>query len=298
MILNRNAGIGLFEKNTHNEEGLFLFDFNTQKRIYLKAYSDWKPESVSPDGNKIAITNYPSTKTKYSKTDLIVMDLNSQNVLLDTHKYFVLDTAFDVTGNKLLVTAHKMKTFCLDIFKNEISAELPKELRLYKGDLDPEHNSFIMPCEKAKDTCYTFDFTTGKTGIQKLGIKERICRIRYSIDLAHLYAISEANILYCFDRNYKIKWSKNFNDTGRINSSDIYLTDNSMYIAVEAHDVKTNDWGTDFVIESNSGEIVNRIEGYQYRGRFATDYFKNRVLLHTFKTIDLITGHVSEEKII
>ena len=67
MILNRNAGIGLLKK-IHNEE-VFLFDFNTQKRIYLKAYSDWKPESVSPDGNKIAITNYPSTETKYSKTD-------------------------------------------------------------------------------------------------------------------------------------------------------------------------------------------------------------------------------------
>ena len=68
-----------------------------------------------------------------------------------------------------------------------------------------------------------------------------------------------------------------------------------MYIAVETHDVKQNDWGTDFVIESNSGEIVNRIEGYQYRGRFATDYFENRVLLHTFKTIDLITG-ISQKK--
>ena len=51
----------------------------------------------------------------------------------------------------------------------------------------------------------------------------------------------------------KIKWSKDFNDIGRINSSDI--TDNNIYIAVEAQDVKTNNWGTDFVIESNSGEI-------------------------------------------
>lgn len=45
------------------------------------------------------------------------MDSNSQNVLLDTHKYFVLDTAFDMAGSKLLVTAHKMKTFCLDLLK-------------------------------------------------------------------------------------------------------------------------------------------------------------------------------------
>ncbi|CAM3593983.1 hypothetical protein ELOC111193_12610 [Elizabethkingia occulta] len=298
MILNRNAGIGLFEKNNHNEEGLFLFDFNTHERIYLKTYPEWKPESISPDGSKIAITNYPSTKTRYSKTDLIVMDRNSQNVLLDTHKYFVLDTAFDMAGSKLLVTAHKMKTFCLDLLKNEIIAELPKELRLYNGDLDLEHNSFIMPCEKAKDTCYTFDFATGKTGIQKLGIKEKICRIRYSIDFSNIYVISEANILYCFDRNYKIKWSKDFSDIGRIDSSDIFITDDNNYIAVEAVDVKTNDWGSDFVIECNNGEIVNRIEGYQYRGRFATDYFENRVLLHTFKTVDLITGHISEEKII
>ncbi|PUB34716.1 hypothetical protein C8J95_102384 [Elizabethkingia sp. YR214] len=298
MILNRNAGIGLFEKNNHNEEGLFLFDFNTQERKYLKAYAEWKPESISPDGNKIVITNYPSTKTKYSKTDLIVMDCSSQNVLFDTHKYFVLDTAFDATGSKLLVTAHKIKTFCLDILKNEIIAELPKELRLYNGDLDLEHNSFIMPYEKAKDTCHTFDFTTNEIGIQRFGIREKIRRIKYSIDSSQIYAISEANILYCFDEYYKIKWSKDFNDIGRIDSSDIFITDDNNYIAVEAADVKTNDWGTDFVIECNSGEIVNQIEGYQYRGRFATDYFENKVLLHTFKTIDLITGHISEEKII
>lgn len=298
MILNRNAKIGLFEKNIGNEEGLFLLDFNTQEKIYLKTYLEWKPESISPDGNKIAITNYPSTKTKYSKTDLIIMDRNSQNILFDTHKYFVLDTTFDAVGNKLLITAHNMKTFCLDIFKNEIIAELPKAFRLYKGDLNLENNSFIMPCEKTKDTCYLFDFTTGKIEVQKFGISDKICRVKYSLDLSHGYIISENNILYCFDNDYKIKWRKSFNNVGRINFSDIYRTDNNNYIAIEAEDIKTNNWGTDFVIKCDNGEIVNQIEGYQYRGGFATDYFENKVLLHTFKTLDLITGHVSEKKII
>ena len=95
-----------------------------------------------------------------------------------------------------------------------------------------------MPCEKTKGTCYTFDFTTGKEGIQKFGIREKIRRIKYSIDSSQIYAISEANILYCFDRNYKIKWSKNFNDIGRIDSSDIFITDDNKYITVEAVDVK------------------------------------------------------------
>ena len=103
-----------------------------------------------------------------------------------------------------------------------------------------------MPCEKAKDTCYIFDFTTGKTEFKNLESEKRFAEL--SILLIHLLFMlfQKLIFLYCFDRNYKIKWSKDFNDIGRINSSDIYITDNNIFIAVEAQDVKANDWGTDF----------------------------------------------------
>ena len=52
------------------------------------------------------------------------------------------------------------------------------------------------------------------------------------------------------------------------------------------------------VINSENGELINRIEGYQFRGRFATNYFDNKVLLHTFKTTDLLTGEVSQNQVI
>lgn len=61
---------------------------------------------------------------------------------------------------------------------------------------------------------------------------------------------------------------------------------------------KTNNWGAEFVINSENGELINQIEGNQFRGRFATNYFDNKVLLHTFKTIDLLTGEVSENQVI
>jgi len=297
MILNRQAKIGLFEKNLQNEKGLFLFDFKTKEKKYLEEYLDWKPESISPDGRKIAIT-INSQQTKLEKTDLVVIEHDTNTVLLNNYKYYVYDIAFDITGSKLLVVANNKKPFCLDIIKNEIIAELPKLIRLYKGDLDLQNDTFLAPCEQKKETCYLFNFKTGQTDVQKIGTKEIISRVKYSVDFTSIYVITETNILYCFDRNFKTKWSKDFNSLGRINSSEIFSTEDGNYVAVYSTSTKTNNWGAEFVINSEDGELINQIEGYQFRGRFATNYFDNKVLLHTFKTTDLLTGEVSENQII
>lgn len=258
---------------------------------------EWEGKSISPNGEIIAITNISASKKPY-RTELVIMEYKNQKVLFNTHDYYVYDTTFNSNGDKILVVANKKKPFCYDLKLDKIIAELPKQIRTYKGDLDLEKDIFIAPCEQKKDTCYLFNFKTAETIAQKFGTKEIISRVKYSPDFTSIYLITETNILYCFDRGFNIKWHKDFNNLGRINSSDIFSTEDGNYLSVYSTSTKTNNWGEEFVINSKNGELINQIQGYQFRGRFATNYFENKVLLNTFKTIDLLTGKVSEKTII
>ena len=57
----------LLKKRNIMKKVSFFFDFNTQERIYLKNIFGGKPEKCFTFGNKIAITNYPSTKQNILK---------------------------------------------------------------------------------------------------------------------------------------------------------------------------------------------------------------------------------------
>lgn len=302
MIVNRLCKLGLFEKKEAiTEKGLLLFDFITKEKKYLENNLEWEAKSISPDGEKIAITT-PSTTTKAFRTELIVMEHKSQQIVLNTNNYFVYDVAFNFSGNKILVVAEKKKPFCYDLVLNKITAEMPKEIRAYKGDLYFHNDTFFVPCEKTKDTCYLFDFNTGKTETIKLGTKAKINRIKFSIDFTTIYAITDTNILYCFDINYKIKWSKDFNylckEGGRISPSDIFITEDGQFLCVTSSATEINSWGAEYVVDSTNGEIVRQIESYQFRGRFKSNFFDNKVLLYNLKTIDLMSGQVSDLPII
>jgi WD40 repeat protein len=300
-IVNRQAKIGLFEtKSPNDKKELLVFDFQNQKKNYLENYLEWDAKCISPNGERIIISTFSSYK-RAERTDLVVMEHKNQNVLLNTHDYYVYDTEFNSNGNKILIVANAKKPFCYDLEKTKITAELPKQVRTYKGDLDLEKDVFVVPCEKMKDTCCLFDFNTGKTEIIKLGVKAVINHIKFSVDFSYVYAITEDNILYCFDRKFNIKWSKDFNYLGKKGgriTSDIYRTENGKYLAVYAPSTETNRWGAEYVIDCKNGEIVNQIEAFQFRGRFAAEFFDNKVLLYTFKTIDLTTGEICENPII
>lgn len=301
MLLNRNSKIGLFGKNNPDKtKELFIYDFNNHNKKALDNYSDWKAKGISRDGKKIAIITI-SPSTRAYRDHLIIMDHNNENILLDTHDYLIYDIEFNASGNQVLIIADKKKPFCYDLSLNKITAELPKLIRAYKGDLDIENDIFIAPCEKTKDTCYLFNFNNGKTETIKFGTKEIITRVKYSIDYAFLYLITNSNLLYCFDRNYKLKWSKDFNSLGkaggRINASKIFSTEDGKYLAVEASSTETNQWGAEYVIDSENGEIIKQIEGYQFRGRFSHDFFDNKILLYKYGTIDLLSGEVSKNPI-
>lgn len=108
--------------------------------------------------------------------------------------------------------------------------------------------------------------------------------------------------MYCFDINYKIKWSKDFNYLGkegdRISPSYLFITEDEQFLCVTASATETNNWGAEYVVDSTNGEIVRQIESYQFRGRFKSDFFDNKVLLYNLKTIDLMSGQVSDFAII
>lgn len=302
MIINRQAGIGLFEKKQDvNELGLFIVDFITSQKGYLDGYADWEPCSISPDGKRLAIRTTCSHKGAY-RTELTVIERSDNKVLYNTKDYFVYDVAFNATGDRLLLVADKRKPFCYDVLTQQITAQLPKQIRAYKGDLDIQQDIFFAPCETVKDTCYLFSFQTGKTGTIKLGTNALISRVKFSRDLGNIYVITETNVLYCFDRAYKIIWQTDFNYLGkaggRINPSDIFSSEDGGLLCVYTSSTEANNWGAEYVIDSANGEIVRQIENYQFRGRVADNYFGNKVLTHKCTTLDLVTGEVSEGRVI
>ena len=300
MIINRHAHVGLFEKKKDiNEQGLFIFDFVTSKKTYLNEYADWEPCCVSTDGKRFAIKTTCSNRGAY-RTNVTVIDQNE--ILYTTKDYYVYDIAFNVTGEKLLMVAEKKKPFCYNLSTQEIIAHLPKQIRLYKGDLDRRRDIFFAPCEKTKDTCYLFSFETGMTETIKMGTQALISRVKIDNDLEKIYLITETNILYCLDRTYKVIWKKDFNYLGlaggRIHPSDIFISEDGKLLCVYSSASETNKWGTDYVVDSLSGEIINQIENYQFRGRLMDNYFGNKVLTYKLTTLDMLTGEISDSGLI
>lgn len=302
MIISQLSHIGVFEKKAPvNEKGLLVWNFSRKEGTYLEEYTDWEPCALSPNGKHLAIKIPCSHRGAY-RTELVVVTLPDKNSLLATKDYFVYDVAFDQPGNKLLIVPDKKKPFCYDLVTQQSIAELPGKIRLYKGAADPQKDAFLVPSDQLKGTCYVFDFTSLQTETIKTGIDVLISRMKYLADGDRVYAITDANTLYCFDRTFSIVWTKDFNylgkQGGRINSSDIFSTEDGKLLCVYSTATETNPWGAEYVIDSTTGEIVRQIENYQFRGRIGCNFFDNKVLLHTGKTMDLATAEVSEKPVI
>ncbi len=298
MIINTHARIGLFDRKLpFSKKGLFLYDFTARQETLLPLYAEWEAKDMSHDGRTVAITRMSDFK-KAERTDLVVFKPGTGDVMLETHDYYIYDAAFNAAGDKILIYAHNKKPFCYDITSKTIIAELPKTVRTYKGDLDVANDQFVVPCDTLKDTCYRLDFKTGQVETIKLGLKDGIARLAFSIAADRLYVITETNILCCFDRNFKLLWRNDFNtlgkEAGRISPSRIFSSEDGQYLCVVGSTMETKPWGAEYVLDHTDGTVVRQIEGYQHRGRLAANFFGNDVLLYTLKTLDLTTGQVSE----
>lgn len=299
MIVNRHARIGLFEKGkSDDEQGLFVVDLATSERTYLQEYADWEPSAISPDGQRFALKTTCSHRGAY-RTHVVV--LAGQDVLFNTKDYFIYDIAFNATGEQMLVVAEKKKPFCYHLGTQQLTAELPMHIRLYKGDLDPQGDVYLVPCDKTKDTCYLYSFATGTTTVIKMGTNALIARAKFSVDLERIYLVTETNILYCVDGTYQLIWQKDFNYLGkaggRINPSDIFTSEDGKLLLLCTSSSETNSWGAEYVVDSANGEIVNQIENYQYRGRVGAPFFGHKVLTHKLTTLDMVTGEIGESGI-
>ncbi|MDJ1484256.1 hypothetical protein QNI16_27410 [Cytophagaceae bacterium YF14B1] len=301
FIVNRKAKIGLFGKSKPvQSKELLIVDFSTNQQEPLIEYNDWEASSLSPDGKRIIIER-PTIYKGASKKEISVIDYQANQVVYNTSSYYVFDTAFNASGDKLLIVANKKKPFCYDLTSQQIVAELPHQIRLYEGDLDIHTDIFIAPVERLKGTCCVFDFKTGQTDSITVDTKARISNVKFSPDLSCIYAIAN-NSLYSLDRDYQIIWKKDFTYLGKkggeINASDIFSSEDEKLLCLSASATETNQWGADYVVDSSSGEIIRQIEGYHLRGRIKSNYFGNQVLLATLTTLDLSTGLVSDEPIL
>lgn len=298
MIFNRATKRGLFEFNKdRNTEGLMVYDFQEDRCIRLDKYKEWRINAISPDGKYVAINKISET-TKAYKTDFAIVKIDTQEEIFMTNKYCVYDAEFSLESDKVLLVVHNKKPFCLDLNTKEITAEMPKNIRTYQGSFNESTNQFIAPSETLKDTVYLFDFNTGETTKLKFGLKDKIIGMQYTNDQECLVVITESSVVYCLDQNYKAIWSTDFNTLFdypvRINASRILFTEDGQHLMVDASSTEINDWGSEFVLETETGKLINTIESYQYRGRVQDAYLDNKVLLYTYATLDAITGEVKE----
>lgn len=298
MIFNRASKRGLFELNKdHNAEGLMVYDFQEERCIRLDRYKEWRINAISLDGQYIAI-NKVSETTKAYKTDFAIVKIDTQEEIFMTNKYCVYDAEFSLESDKVLLVVHNKKPFILDLSTGEIVAEMPKNIRTYQGSLNKATNQFIAPSETLKDTVYLFDFNTGETAKLKLGLKDKIVGMQYLHDQKHLIVITESSVIYCLDENYKVVWKTDFNTLFnypvRINASRVLQTEDNRHIMLDTSSTETNDWGAEYVLDVETGRLANTIESYQYRGRVQDVFFDNKVLLYTYRTLDMLTGEVKD----
>jgi len=298
MIFNRTTRRGLFELNKdHNAEGLMVYDFQEDKCIRLDQYKDWRINAISPDGKFVAINKISET-TKAYKTDFAIVKVDTQEEIFMTNKYCVYDAAFSLESDKVLLVVHNKKPFCLDLKTKEITAEMPKNIRTYQGSFNKITNQFIAPSETLKDTVYLFDFNSGETTKLKFGLKEKIGGMQYLNDQKHLIVITESSIIYCIDENYKVIWKTDFNTLFdypvRINASRVLQTEDSKHFMIDASSTEINDWGAEYTLEVETGKLINTVESYQYRGRVQDVFLDNKVLLYTYRTLDMLTGEVKD----
>ncbi|MGL4585283.1 MAG: hypothetical protein ACRCVU_20190 [Flavobacterium sp.] len=301
MKINRLAKLGLFEyQKDRNEGGLMIYDFSQDKCIRFENYREWRINAISPDGKYIAINKISET-TRAFKTDFAIVCVDTQEQVFFTNAYFVYDAEFSATSDKVLLVVHNKKPFCLDIETKEIVAEMPKNIRTYQGDFNSLSNQFIAPSETFKDTVYLFDFKTGDTAKIKLNLKEKIIGMKYTNDQQHLIVLTESSVVYYLDEEYKTIWSIDFKTVFehpvRINSSTILFSEDGKHLLLETSSTETNNWGAEFAVSIETGELVNTVEGYQFRGRVKDALFDNKVILYTFHTLDMLSGEVKELKL-
>lgn len=295
-MVNTLAKLGVFRAQQHSSHGLLLLDFQHQQCDVWPEYQEHEVLDIANNGTVLALSRSCVVRGR-DKKEVSVISRSDQSTVFSTQQYYVYDAKFDATAQKLLLVTQGKKPFCLDLLSGHIIGEMPAAIRVFKGDAHLPTNTFYAPSEQKKNTLHKLNFDTGTTTESTVSVDAIITRLRFSRDQQYLYCTTQRNILYCFDAQLNLRWQTDFHHLGQkggtICTATIVLSEDNRLLCLPVSATEQNSWGEDYVVDTASGELQRRLQGYQYRGRIASDFFGTEVLLHGGHTLNLESGEVS-----
>ncbi len=303
MIVNRTNKTALIEKDkSFNGKGLFFLNFNNNTSKLLKEYEDWEPIAISDNLELIILNSKWISHRGTNKTELIILNIKKGEIIFSTKDYLVYDSIFDKGNDRVLLDVYNKKLFSIDL-KTLEEIELPKkELRIFKGTFNNFENTFYVPSETKKKCIFCFSFDTGKTDEILIDVIGKIDKIKFFNKEKTFVILSSENILYSFSENFKMKnWQLDFKeleDKPSNISQKIFSSESQDLIFLSASSTIKNNWGVDYCIDLEKGIILSYINNQQGRGRIAEHFFENKVLLHSGKIMDMVSGRIEESEVI
>ncbi|WP_298504622.1 hypothetical protein [uncultured Maribacter sp.] len=303
MIVNRTNKTALIEKGkSFNGKGLFFLNFDNKTSRLLQEYEDWEPITISDNSELLILKSQWISHRGTNKTELIILNIKTEEIIFSTKDYLVYDSIFDKRNNRILLDVYNKKLFSLDL-RNFEKTELPKkELRICKGTFIRFKNEFYVPSETKKKCIFCFSFETGETDEILIDVIGKIEKIKFLSREKTFVLLSSENILYSFSNNFNTKnWQidfKQLEDKPNNISRKIFSSESQDLIFLSASSTIKNNWGVDYCIDLKNGNILSYINNVKGRGRIAEHFFENQVLLHSGKTMDMISGKIGESEVI
>lgn len=264
---------------------------------------------VSGDGETLAL-GVNTVFRGANKVDLVVVRRDGTE-LLRTRDYLVYDVVFSHDARVLLLESFNNKprryVFSDATGQYEDAGTLAKSFRQFAGGLDPQSDRFIAAAEsRFKGRVIVADLALGEVEEVRLPL-DVVQSVTFIAGGDGLIVRFEASGVARLSRDWQMIWqvdATNWHGAPPVDqpelgvlklSGSVYETGDGSLLCVEVPGATTtNDWGTEYVLDPATGEVVRYVEAYQGRGRAQIAVGDQSLLLFNGHTLDLSTGQVSD----
>lgn len=258
-------------------------------------YAQWEPMGVSRDGTLLAPTR-PCVFRGTNKSELVVLDVHARQVRLHTRDHLVYGVVFSAKGTHALIEAYGGKPCLYRLDGPERVARAAKDFRLFCGDTDPLRDRFTVSAEKLNGRVYQTDLVTGDLEEVRLALRSPIGQLRYSPDGSRVFTAGKDDVVTCFDRSWEVVWRRDFTQLPD-GPSGVWSSMSGLLVfpgrlGVVAGSTAANRWGTEYLLNAATGELVHQVEARQGRGLPKVEFGDSSVILFTGRVLDLATGEV------
>lgn len=294
MIIDR-AGNRLWIGPEQAKHPLATVDLASGEVLPDPEYAQWEPMGVSRDGTLLALTR-PCVFRGTNKSELVVLDVRSRQVRLHTRDHLVYGVVFSAKGTHALIEVYRSKPCLYRLDGPERVARAAKDFSFHGGDTDPLRDRFTVSAEKLNGRLYQTDLVTGDLEEVRLALRSPIGQLRYSPDGSRVFTAGKDDVVTCFDRSWEVVWRRDFTQLPD-GPSGVWSSMSGLLVfpgrlGVVAGSTAANRWGTEYLLDAATGELVHQVEARQGRGLPKVEFGDSSVILFTGRVLDLATGEV------